>query len=136
MVKLAVARRENLDQPQQRQCDDEQWRRVREQLARLRTELATRDQKLSLELVAREALARELALARWNLELAHRTLRVMNQIDDIAARTSGAGQPTARRRSAEGIRSALRRIWTGAQWGTSFFVLDRLRRKLQCSPLF
>jgi len=125
-----------LDEPREHQYDQKQWTRAHAQVTQLRSQIARRDRELSLHLVARDQLAQELALARWSVELADKTVRIMNQLAGIAAHTSPGSAPTLQRRGTGGVRSTLRRLRQTTRTGVSLFAIERLRRKLHHSPLF
>ena len=121
---------------EQRQRSEQQVSRSEDQLAGLRARLTDSDRDLSRELAVRDRLAQDLAVARRNYELVGRTLRVVTQLGEIAARTSpvtSEGDESASRRQ---TRSALRLIREIAKSGTSFLSLERLRRAIGRSGLF
>jgi len=121
---------------QERREREEQAARAEEQLGRYRVWLQDRERDLSQELVARGKLNQELGLVRRNAESAERTLRVADQLEGIAARTSPIGAPRTRLPAPKQIVSTLQRVRKGAGAATRFMAAERLRLELRASVLF
>jgi hypothetical protein len=115
---------------------EERAQRTEKHLGDVRARLAKREQEMSQELAARDLLAQELALARRNFEVADHALRVLDQLHDIATRTSHIHRsPRPGLWSRTRTLSALRVIRRGIGI-RSFIATERLRRELSNSPLF
>jgi len=120
---------------EERGRDEQQVARAEALIGQLRTWLTERERDLSRELALRDQLSRQLTVAQRSSELADWSLRIMQEFQGIAARTSPVDTCTVRVSSPRRIVSTLRRI-RGARSGMGLLTAERLRRELRKSPLF
>lgn len=121
---------------EERELRKQQVSRSDAQLAQFRARLAERDRDLSRELAHGNELAQDLAVARRNFERAERALRLMMQLEEIAARTAPVSPASERPASQKQTAGTLRRIRRVAKGEISFLTLQRLRRAVKKSGAF